>query len=243
MASSAVRELRIRWIGHTLRAEVDVSVDPDLTVNEAHDLAHHAEAHLLCEVPRLTAATVRVSPWGAHRLRRRAAVTSAFKPGIINRMSSATRGDARIAIAASPQQVYDIVSDVISIGDRSPECYRCEWLDGASVARVGARFKGYNRLGLLRWSTISVVTAAERGREFAFTVLSGDRDSTCWRYVMEGDGQTTTLTESYEFVWCPIVSRIAEAPIPRDKQLRRGIAQTIERVKVEAEARAAASPW
>jgi cation diffusion facilitator family transporter len=63
---TAVRELRIRWIGHTLRAEVDVTVEPGLTLQEAHDLAHHAEEHLLADVPRLTAATVHVSPSGAH---------------------------------------------------------------------------------------------------------------------------------------------------------------------------------
>ena len=61
-----VRDLRIRWIGHTLRAEADVTVDEDLTVGAAHDLAHHAEEHLLAYVPRLTAATIHVSPSGAH---------------------------------------------------------------------------------------------------------------------------------------------------------------------------------
>jgi cation diffusion facilitator family transporter len=61
-----VRELRIRWIGHTLRAEADVEVDPHLSVAAAHDLAHHAEDHLLAYVPRLTAATIHVSPTGAH---------------------------------------------------------------------------------------------------------------------------------------------------------------------------------
>jgi cation diffusion facilitator family transporter len=61
-----VRELRIRWIGHTLRAEADVTVDPDLTLAQAHDLAHHAEAHLLHQVRRLTAATIHTSPAGAH---------------------------------------------------------------------------------------------------------------------------------------------------------------------------------
>jgi cation diffusion facilitator family transporter len=61
-----VRDLRIRWIGHTLRAEVDVTVPATLTVVEAHDLAHHAEAHLLAQVRRLTAATVHASPVGAH---------------------------------------------------------------------------------------------------------------------------------------------------------------------------------
>jgi cation diffusion facilitator family transporter len=62
----AVRELRIRWIGHTLRAEVDAAVDPDLTVTQAHDIAHHAETHLLSQVRRLTAATIHTSPTGTH---------------------------------------------------------------------------------------------------------------------------------------------------------------------------------
>ena len=62
----SVRDLRIRWIGHTLRAEADVTVSPDLTLIEAHDLAHHAEDHLLEYVPRLTAATIHVSPANAH---------------------------------------------------------------------------------------------------------------------------------------------------------------------------------
>jgi len=50
----------------TLRAEVDATVAPTLTVTEAHDLAHHAEAHLLEQVRRLTAATIHASPSGAH---------------------------------------------------------------------------------------------------------------------------------------------------------------------------------
>jgi cation diffusion facilitator family transporter len=61
-----VRELRVRWIGHTLRAEVDVTVAADLSLVQAHDLAHHAEAHLLDQVRRLTAATIHASPAGAH---------------------------------------------------------------------------------------------------------------------------------------------------------------------------------
>jgi cation diffusion facilitator family transporter len=62
----AVRELRIRWIGHTLRAEVDIAVDPEATLVQAHDIAHHAERHLLSRVRRLTAANVHVSPAGSH---------------------------------------------------------------------------------------------------------------------------------------------------------------------------------
>ena len=61
-----VRELRIRWIGHRLRAEVDITADPSLTITQAHELAHHAEDRLLAGVRRLNAANVHVSPVGAH---------------------------------------------------------------------------------------------------------------------------------------------------------------------------------
>jgi cation diffusion facilitator family transporter len=63
----AVSDLKIRWIGHTLRAEVDLTVNPDITLTQAHDIAHHAEQHLLHRVRRLSAATVHTSPAGAHQ--------------------------------------------------------------------------------------------------------------------------------------------------------------------------------
>jgi hypothetical protein len=55
---------------HTLRAEADATVHPDLTVTEAHDIAHDAETHLLDQVRRLTAATIHTSPAGTHPARR-----------------------------------------------------------------------------------------------------------------------------------------------------------------------------
>jgi cation diffusion facilitator family transporter len=57
-------QLRLRWVGHTLRAEADILVDPDLTVARAHDLALAAEHALIHAVPRLTAATVHTDPAG-----------------------------------------------------------------------------------------------------------------------------------------------------------------------------------
>jgi len=62
----SVDSLRIRWIGHTLRAEADITVDSVLSLTAAHDIAHHAQAHLLADVRRLTDATVHASPAGAH---------------------------------------------------------------------------------------------------------------------------------------------------------------------------------
>jgi cation diffusion facilitator family transporter len=53
-----VGQVRMRWIGHALRAEADIVVDPHLTVVAAHRLAVAAEHALIHAVPRLTAATV-----------------------------------------------------------------------------------------------------------------------------------------------------------------------------------------
>jgi len=50
--------VRMRWIGHALRAEAAIVVDAQLTVVQAHQLAVDAEHALLHAVPRLTAATV-----------------------------------------------------------------------------------------------------------------------------------------------------------------------------------------
>ncbi|MEU6350777.1 cation diffusion facilitator family transporter [Streptomyces sp. NPDC047072] len=57
-----VGELRLRWIGHRLRAEVAVVVDGEATVRQAHAIAVDAEHALLHAVPKLTAALVHADP-------------------------------------------------------------------------------------------------------------------------------------------------------------------------------------
>lgn len=56
------RDLRMRWIGHSLRAELAVTVEATLTVDQAHRLAHDVEHRLVRTIPRLTAAVVHVEP-------------------------------------------------------------------------------------------------------------------------------------------------------------------------------------
>jgi cation diffusion facilitator family transporter len=57
-----VGHVRMRWIGHALRAETDIVIDPGLTVAQAHAIAADAEHALIHAVPRLTAATVHTDP-------------------------------------------------------------------------------------------------------------------------------------------------------------------------------------
>jgi cation diffusion facilitator family transporter len=58
-----VGDVRLRWVGHALRAECQVVVAPDLTVVQAHQVAEAAEHRLLHDVRRLTAATVHADPY------------------------------------------------------------------------------------------------------------------------------------------------------------------------------------
>ncbi|HET9945208.1 MAG TPA: cation diffusion facilitator family transporter, partial [Actinomycetes bacterium] len=57
-------DVRLRWIGHTLRAELVIVVDPTLGVLDAHRIAEDTEHRLLHDVARLHAALVHADPAG-----------------------------------------------------------------------------------------------------------------------------------------------------------------------------------
>src|ERR1022692_4167858 len=51
-------QVRLRWIGHHIRAECEVIVDPDITAVQAHQVTVSAEHALLHAIPRLAGALV-----------------------------------------------------------------------------------------------------------------------------------------------------------------------------------------
>ncbi|MCW2914327.1 MAG: cation diffusion facilitator family transporter [Actinomycetia bacterium] len=58
----AAGDVRLRWIGHRLRAECEVIVDREATAVQAHGVAVAAEHALLHAIPRLSAALVHADP-------------------------------------------------------------------------------------------------------------------------------------------------------------------------------------
>jgi cation diffusion facilitator family transporter len=65
LAIPAVRScdgVRVRWIGHELHAELNITVDGALTVRQAHDITEDARHLLLHHVGRLTDAIIHVNP-------------------------------------------------------------------------------------------------------------------------------------------------------------------------------------
>ena len=57
-----VEDLRLRWVGHRIRAEVGVVVDAELGLVEAHSIATEAHHRLLHDVKGVDDVTVHVSP-------------------------------------------------------------------------------------------------------------------------------------------------------------------------------------
>jgi cation diffusion facilitator family transporter len=58
----AVERVRIRWIGHELRAEAEVVSDSRLTVAESHGIAEEAHHLLLHRIPKLSGAIIHTNP-------------------------------------------------------------------------------------------------------------------------------------------------------------------------------------
>ena len=60
-----VTEIRVRWLGHTLLAEVNISVNPGLSVEDGHRIAQETHQRLLDRLQYLANATIHVDPVGS----------------------------------------------------------------------------------------------------------------------------------------------------------------------------------
>src|SRR5580700_10735589 len=153
-------------------------------------------------------------------------------------MSARTHSDS-IVIASSPEEVYDLVSDVTRMGAWSPVCKECRWDEGKGP-EVGSWFTGRNVLPERTWETRSQVVTADRGKEFAFIV---NGSWTRWGYTLRAVDGGTELTESWDFLpggeemFKERFGDGAEAQIADRLELaRQGIPVTLAAIKADAEA-------
>jgi hypothetical protein len=85
------------------------------------------------------------------------------------------------------------------------------------------------------------VTVAEPGHAFAFNRNGPGIGSYTWRYLMEPTATGTRLTESFDAerpLW-PVMTWLTEKWVgssDRDADLRRGMTETLARLKAAAEA-------
>jgi cation diffusion facilitator family transporter len=58
-----LRQLRMRWLGHALHAEVQIAVEPDLTTTKIFDITEQLRHELFHHVAHLAEVVVNVEPW------------------------------------------------------------------------------------------------------------------------------------------------------------------------------------
>jgi hypothetical protein len=144
-----------------------------------------------------------------------------------------------VHVAATPQAVFDLVSDLPGMGRLSPENTGGSWVGGSTGPGVGARFKGTNAQGKLRWSTAVEVITCDPGKEFTFKVTSGRMSVSSWAYTIapEGDGcQVTETWTDHRKAIIKIAGKIFTGVSDREAFTGTSIEETLAALKGHAEA-------
>ncbi|WP_183097845.1 SRPBCC family protein [Nocardioides pelophilus] len=145
--------------------------------------------------------------------------------------------EATIDMAATPEEIWPLVSDLPRMASWSPQVVR-------SIQRghggLGATTVNINRSGWKVWPTRSKVIRFEPPRELAFRVKD---NKTIWSYALEplADGGTRVVVrrEAPDGL-APISVRLQDAVLGGvekfDAEVLAGMKQTLERLKAEVEA-------
>lgn len=154
-------------------------------------------------------------------------------------MTTGPTASASAAVAAHPEHVYGLVSDLCRMGEWSPENTGGRWIGRRPAGAVGARFVGTNRGARRWWPTTTVVTAATPGRRFAFETRLGPLTAAEWAYDITpaGDGGCT-VTESWTDRrpgWLVVVGKHLTGVDDRVAHTRTMLDATLQRLKATAE--------
>ena len=122
--------------------------------------------------------------------------------------------EAEIFIDAPPERVWELVTDIVLMGEWSPEYDGGDWLDGATGAVAGARFRGRNSRDGREWESVSTVIEAEPNRSFAWAVGEPDNASATWRFDLTPVRNGTRVRQHVQLGPGPsgLTRRIAEVP-------------------------------
>jgi uncharacterized protein YndB with AHSA1/START domain len=151
------------------------------------------------------------------------------------------RGSVEVAVAASPERVFGLISDITRMGDWSPETIRGEWVPPYDAPAVGARFRGTNRSPNGReWTTECEITECEPGRSFVFRVQLAGGQGSEWGYRISPDGNGCRVEEFFsneraDSFLRRTVQKLAMGIADRQAHNEQGMRETLSRIKAAAE--------
>lgn len=149
------------------------------------------------------------------------------------------QGEVSMFMQASPESVWDLVSDVTRIGEFSPETFEARWTRGSTGPEKGAVFKGHvkrNGVGPTYW-TLCRVTVCEPLRHFEFSTGTDSVAVNNWGYRLEPEGSGTKVTEYFRLE-PTLYLRLYWLVLgwSRGKTNAKGMRTTLERMKAVVEA-------
>lgn len=143
-------------------------------------------------------------------------------------------GHVSIEVEATPEQVWHLLTDITRAGEWSHETRGGAWLDGATSAAPGARFRGNNQNGRTRWNRQCEVLAVEPLRSISWRTVPTKvayRDSTVWTYELEPTAGGCRITQRYEVVRLgPVLDRVIYAVIPAHRDRAEALAGDLRRL-------------
>lgn len=103
---------------------------------------------------------------------------------------------AEIIIDAPPGRVWPLISDPLLMPELSTEVALVEWLDGATRAALGARFRGHNQHPAIgEWTTTNTIVRCDVDREFSWVVENIDDPTATWTFTLAPSGEATVLSQ------------------------------------------------
>jgi uncharacterized protein YndB with AHSA1/START domain len=106
---------------------------------------------------------------------------------------------AEVRVAAPPERVWGLVSDIFLMPRLSSELQEVAWLDGVTGPAVGHRFTGRSAHPAMgEWETVSTVVEFDPPRRFAWAVGDPGHPSATWRFTLAPDGAGTLLEQWYQ---------------------------------------------
>ena len=104
-----------------------------------------------------------------------------------------------VRVAAPPERVWELVSDIFLMPRLSSELQEVAWLDGATGPAAGHRFTGRSAHPAMgEWETVSTVVECDPPRRFAWAVGAHGHPSATWRFTLKPDGAGTLLEQWYQ---------------------------------------------
>jgi uncharacterized protein YndB with AHSA1/START domain len=149
--------------------------------------------------------------------------------------------EVSVHIDAPAERVWELVGDPARMGEWSPETTKVVYRGGAAGPALGARFRGYNKVGVKLWWTSGRITTYEPGRHLVWDVTSTGLPVAAWGYRVDpdADGRGCTVTETFDDhrggimkVLGMVVRTVGDA----HEHNRKGMEATLAKVKAAAEA-------